>query len=539
MVASAAATAVIVFILVHLAGRLGGLRAVWQRPEATTTDLPALPKFPIRSMEPTVRMQFSQVLERLGEAPRDAAANGQLGMLYHAYGFFALAEPCYRRAAVLAPDEIRWRYYLGLVLAGRGDWEGAADELQRVGSVRPEHVPALLGRADADRRCNRLEAARAGYERVIELAPGTAQAHCGAGQVALRRGDPGAAVVHLRKAIQLAPEYGTAHYVLGQALRKLGRLDDAKAQLMLAERHRDDETSLEDPLAAQLQQLRTGAVESLHRGVELARRGRYDAAIELFQESVRIDPELAEAHAQLGAALLARGDVETAAPPLRTAIELEPNLADALYNLGLLEHRRGEFDRAVGHFRRAVDVRPDHFDAHLGLGTDLPHLGRHDEAVMHLRTALALRPSDPRPYKRLASALAQAGDCPGAVGVLRAGTQRLDRDASIADRLAWMLATCSRPSPRDAQEALRIAEDVCRRTGLAEPRALATKAAALAALGRFVEAVAVATDAVGLARTRGKVDLEQEFEIQLECYRAGRPYRTPAPPAGESPPPNH
>jgi tetratricopeptide (TPR) repeat protein len=539
MVASAAATAVIVFILVHLTGRLGGMRAEWQRPEVTATDLPALPKFPIRSMEPTVRMQFSQALERLGEAPLDAEANGTLGMLYHTYGFFALAEPCYRRAAAFEPDEIRWRFYLGLVLAGRGDWDGAAAELARVLSVQPEHVPALLRRADADRRRNRFGAARAGYERVIELAPGTAQAHCGAGQVALRRDDLDAAVDHLREAIQLAPDYGTAHYALGQALRKIGRLDEAKAQLMLAEQHRDDEPSLEDPLAAELQQLRTGAVESLHHGVELAGRGRYDAAIELFQESVRIDPKLAEAHAQLGAALLARGDLEMAAPTLRGAIELDPNLADALYNLGLLEHRRGDFDRAVGHFRRAVDVRSDHFDAHLGLGTDLPHLGRRDEAIMHLRTALGLRPDNPRPYKRLGSALAQAGDCPGAVSVLRAGTLRLARDASIADRLAWLLATCSRPSPHDAEEALRIAEEVCRRTRLAEPRALSTKAAALAALGRFDEAVASAAEAGQLARGQGKVDLEQEFAIQLECYRAGRLYRTPAQPAGESLPPIH
>jgi tetratricopeptide (TPR) repeat protein len=538
MVASAAATAAIVFILVHLTGRLGGMGAAWQRAAVTESDLPGLPMFPIRSMEPTVRMQFRQVLDRLGEVPLDPAVNGALGMLYHAYGFFALAEPCYRRALALEPDAIRWRFYLALVLAGRGDWDASAAQLDFVLGARPEHVPALLHRADADRRRNRLDTARAGYERVIELAPATAQAHCGAGQVALRRGDLNGAVAHLREAVRLAPDYGTAHYALGQALRKLGRLDEARAQLMLAEQHRDDEPPLDDPLVAELQGLRTGAVESLHRGVELAKRGRFDRAVELFQESARIDPKLAEAHAQLGAALLARGDLETAGPPLHRAIELEPNLADAHYNLGLLEHRRGDFDQAVGHFRRAADVRPDHFDAHLGLGTDLPHVGRHDEAVMHLRTALGLRPDNPRPYKRLGNALARAGDCPGAVTVLRAGTQRLARDASIADRLAWMLATCSRPSPHDAAAALRIADEVCRQTGLAEPQALATKAAALAALGRFDEAVAAAEQAADLARSHGKTRLEKEIEVHLKQYRAGRPYRVPVRPDNDTPPPN-
>jgi tetratricopeptide (TPR) repeat protein len=537
MLASAAATAVVVLMLVHLSSRLGGMRAVWQRPNAAAADLPDLPLFPIRTMEPAVEAQFHEVLERLGEAALDPAANGRLGMLYHAYGFFALAEPCYRRAVALEPDAVRWRYYLALVLAGRGDWDGSAAQLDHVLGAQPEHVPALLHRADVDRRRNRLEAARAAYERVLELAPEIAQAHCGAGQVALRRGDLAQAVTHLQEAVRIAPDYGTAHYALGQTLRKLGRLDEATAQLMLAELHRDDEPAVEDPLTAELERLRAGAVESLHRGIELARRGRLEPAIELFRESIRIDPELAETHAQLGAALLARGDLDAAAPPLHRAIELEPDLADALYNLGVLEHRRGDFNRAVGHFRRAVDVRPDHFEAHLGLGTDLPGLGRHDEAIVHLRTAQGLRPDNPRPYKRLAAALAGEGDCTRAASVLRVGVQRLPRDASIADRLAWVLATCAAPSPPDAAEALRIADDVCRRTGGAEPRALATRAAAHAALGRFEEAISGAEQAAELARAQGKTRLEQEIGVHLEHYRAGRPYRTPSAPTSGSPPP--
>jgi tetratricopeptide (TPR) repeat protein len=481
-------------------------------------------------MEPTVRQQFDEVLERLGAEPTDGHANGSLGMLYHAYGFFALAEPCYRRAAALDPGELRWWFFLGRARAGRGDWAGAAAAFDRVLEAQPRDVPALLYRADADRRRNRLDAARAGFGRVIELAPTTAQAHCGAGQVELRRGEIDAAMAHVREAIRLAPNYGTAHYVLGQALRKTEAFDEAKVQLALAEQHRDDEPPIDDPFTAELEALRTGAVDSLHRGIELARRGRYDEAIELFGESMRIDPTLAEAHAQLGAALVARGDLEAARNPLERAIELEPNLADAIYNLGLLEHRQGDLDRAVELFREAVGVRPDHFEAHLGQGTDLPQLNRAEEAITHLRIALSLRPDDPRPYKRLGGALAETGDCPGAVSVLRAGALRLAQDASIADRLAWTLVTCVAPSPHDAAEALRIADDVCRRTRRAEPRALATMAAALAAAGRFDEAIATAVDAAALAVDRGKSDLATEIEAQLQHYRAGEAYlpsRTP------------
>jgi tetratricopeptide (TPR) repeat protein len=524
IVASAVASAVIIFMLIQLSGRLGGIGAAWTDTHPAPRDLPELPRFPLRSMEPTVRAQFDEVLEQLGAEPTDGHANGALGMLYHAYGFFALAEPCYRRAAALDPDELRWWFYLGQARAGRGDWDGAAAAFDHVLEVRPRDVAALLYRADADRRRNRLDAARVGFGRVIELAPTTAQAHCGAGQVALRRGDLDAAVAHVQQAIRLAPDYGTAHYVLGQALRKTEAFDEAKVQLALAEQYLDDEPPIDDPLSAELEALRTGAVDSLHRGIELARRGRFQTAIDLFRESLRIDPQLAETHAQLGAALMARGDLRAARDPLRRAIELEPNLADAIYNLGLLEHRQGTFDRAVDFFREAATVRPDHFDAHLGLGTDLPHLDRQDEAATHLRIALNLRPDDPRPYKRLGEVLASAGDCSGAVDVLRAGMLRLSQDASIVDRLAWVLVTCAPPSPGVAAEALRLADAVCWWTRRSEPRALATKAAALAALERFDEAIATAVDAAGLADDRGMMDLAVEIRAQLQHYRAGEPY---------------
>jgi tetratricopeptide (TPR) repeat protein len=482
--------------------------------------LPDLPAFPVESMEPTVRRQFDAARDRLGEDPLDAEANGALGMLYHAYGFYALAEPCYRRAARLAEGDSRWRYYLGRVLVQRGDWNGAAAQLDRVLTHRPDHVAALLARADADRRRNRLDEALAGFRRAIELSPALPRAHCGAGTVAFRRGDLEAALGELQEAVRLAPEYGTAHYVLGQALRKLGRLDEARAQLALAEAYRDREPPVDDPLMQAVDALRTGAVDALHRGVDLSRQGRYEPAIELLRESIRIDPALAEAHAQLGAALLAVGDLDAARPFLERAIELEPHLADAHYNLGLLEHRLGAFDRAVEQFEVAADLRPDHYDAHLGLGTDLPHLGRDREAVVHLRTAVALRPYEPRPYKRLGRALAAAGDCDGAVTMLRTGTHRLPRDASVADRLAWTLATCPGATRQDAAEALRIADAVCAQTASREPRALATRAAALAVLGRREEAIEAATQAAALARRQGKADLVVEIEAQLQRYRA-------------------
>ncbi len=492
-------------------------------------EMPPLPSFPYESMEPAVRVQFTVAAERAQGEPDDADAGGELGNLFLAYGLHGLAAPCYQRAAVLAPEAWWWRYRFAVALFEGGEWERAMVEFDRVLVQRPDQVAALLHRAETSRRLNLAEQALAGYRRAIEIAPRHARAWGGVGQVELRQGNLDAAASSLAEALRLSPRYGPARYALGRVLRSQGRLDDARAELQLAERQREIEPSLDPDLDRELASLRTGAIDALHRGIELARAGELDQAIALFVESVRIDPGLAETHSQLGAARLAAGDDAGALPHLERAVEIDPQFADARYNLGLLAHRGGRFEEAVTQFELAVAIRPDHYDAHLGLGTDLPRLGRGVEAIEHLRRAITLRPDQARPCKRLGAALSAAAMFDDAVAVLRAGVQRLPGDASIAERLAWLLATCPDATIRDPEAALQLAEAVCRRTADREPQALATLAAALGSVGRYAEAVEVATRAADLARSGDRAVLAAEIALQLEAYRAGRAWIEPSP----------
>lgn len=487
--------------------------------------LPALPEFPVQSMEPAVSVQFQAVLDRLDRTPLDAGANGALGMLYHAYGFHALAQPCYRRAAALDPADRRWPFYLGVVLLHRGRLVESAGSFDVVLGADPDDHAALLHRAEARLGLNDLAGAAADFRRAIELRPGSARAWCGAGRAAFRGKDFDAAVADLRRATALAPDYGSARYVLGQALREQDRLEEARRELELARQQLDDEPGIEDARLEALVALRTGAIDALHRGIELLKEGRTREAIERLGRAVRLDPRLAEAHSQLGAALLAAGLTEPAEAELARAVELDPDFADAHYNLGLAAHRRGRFDEAVQRFARAVAIRQGHFDAHLALGTDLPGLGRGNEAVAHLRKARSLRPDDARPYKRLAAVLGDLGRYEEAIAILRAGAARLGGDAALRDRLAWFLATCPDDAFRDPGEALPIAEAVCRQTGGTVAQPLDTRAAALAALGQFEQALADAELARQLAETAGDADLAGRISARLAGYRDGRPYR--------------
>ena len=63
--------------------------------------------------------------------------------------------------------------------------------------------------------------------------------------------------------------------------------------------------------------------------------------IPLFREALRLNPDLAEAHADLGVALFLQGQVDEAIAHFRTALRVKPDAADVHSNLGAVLNSQG------------------------------------------------------------------------------------------------------------------------------------------------------------------------------------------------------
>ena len=74
-------------------------------------------------------------------------------------------------------------------------------------------------------------------------------------------------------------------------------------------------------------------------------RGSLTEAIAAFREAIRLKPDLASAHYNLGNALRVQGKLDEAIAAYREAIRLKPDLAEAHYNLGLALYLPGEARR--------------------------------------------------------------------------------------------------------------------------------------------------------------------------------------------------
>ncbi|MEO0423990.1 MAG: winged helix-turn-helix domain-containing protein [Pseudomonadota bacterium] len=141
-------------------------------------------------------------------------------------------------------------------------------------------------------------------------------------------------------------------------------------------------TSLRTVLSPEEQQQLTetptrhmAALEAYFRGrvsYGLATCEGFSAAIEHFRQAIELDPDFAQAHAQLAMALLERVhfgglDVEAqnqvAEPVIRRALRLNPQLSEAYEALGFLERHRGAFDASEVAYERAIQLNPNNTSA--------------------------------------------------------------------------------------------------------------------------------------------------------------------------------
>jgi lipopolysaccharide biosynthesis regulator YciM len=89
------------------------------------------------------------------------------------------------------------------------------------------------------------------------------------------------------------------------------------------------------------------------------------------------------------------------------------------------------------------------------------------------------------------------------------------------------LATAPKAEWRNAEEAERLALQVCQATQYRMAEPMDTLAAALAAKGDFVQAVSILERALPMAETELPASVLAEVKKRLALYRSGRPYTAP------------
>jgi tetratricopeptide (TPR) repeat protein len=138
----------------------------------------------------------------------------------------------YKKAVELAPEQPGVHYLLGNAYWFLANWDAAAKEFQAELANDPSNCNAQwkIGNTLLQQHLE-PEAALSSVDKALAACPNLVQAKVDRARALMRLDRNEEAVKDLQAAEKISPEESSVHFLLGQALRSLGRKQEAKAEM--------------------------------------------------------------------------------------------------------------------------------------------------------------------------------------------------------------------------------------------------------------------------------------------------------------------
>jgi tetratricopeptide (TPR) repeat protein len=337
----------------------------------------------------------------------------------HRQGRFDEAEKGYRARLAEQPDDVEALHLLGMLRYQLGDTPEGSTLLQRAHALAPEDAGIELTLASMSFREGDHEAARRGFHAALALDPNLAGAHAGLGQLALMRGEQAVAEQHFRTALRNGEE--------PHALAGLGGLLLERGDLDAALRHLGRAADLA-PNDAMIQFM---------LGQAFARRDTPAFAEQAFRNALRIKPDLHQVRPWLGSVLLKAGRRGEADAQYHELLGVPGFEVAAQVGLADVARAEGRYEDAVASYRAALAIDPALPMPARALAWSLARLGRVDEAIEAYDACLAMAPDDDVRAAR-ADLLSLSGRLPDAAAVWKEMLERNPADLLARNRLALL-----------------------------------------------------------------------------------------------------
>jgi len=364
----------------------------------------------------------------------DAVAN--LGRIYLALDEHRAALDCFAAASALDPDRTDWRYLVGVEAQALGLDDLAIRTLEQSALDDPDYATtfARLGRLYLER--GDLDAAERSFDRCRLANPNQSLGYVGLGRVALARKAYEKAAAALLKAVQVTGNDFRAYRFLSQALAGVGREEEARQAIAMAERlpqyagwlvfddrlqaaHEFANTQryLENKMrlaqsAGDDQQLVALCTELLRRrpsdyrawGVRasaLIRLRRLPEASESIDRALALEPESVSMICIRAQIEMLERHLDEALVLLDHALAIDPEYASAYDIRGRVLYLADRYDEAVTAMQRAIELDPTAVRMRLALAVMHEQQGRPEDAKRELRALLEIAPNHKQARERL------------------------------------------------------------------------------------------------------------------------------------------
>jgi len=386
------------------------------------------------------------------------------------------------------------------------------------------------------------------WSATLEVDPHSWVAHRNLADALMEEDQAERAALHYRRSLAVEQRNPSLHANASIAFARIGDLDQADyhAQQALEINPAGPNNLLNAAYVKRKMKQWGAAIEIYRRGAQwhaddvrfhaelgqaLAHEGDHAAALESYRRALALAPDSVSLWIQAGASLLELGRFAEAEQMARRALEIKPGSQPAGKLRARIEARASlaAANQRVEVFRQALAASPDDPTARLSLADALAEARHWEEAAEQYSEVLFVQPSNIEVRTGLARALIASRQEAQAVRLLREGLDAGYKSTRLILLLARQLATSTDPEVRDGPEAVRLVEEFLQAPGQPSVQALGVLAAAYAEVGRFDDAVRTCQRAIETARQAGAEGMVQRQEERLELYRAGQPFRQPAP----------
>ncbi|MGB3514022.1 MAG: tetratricopeptide repeat protein, partial [Microcoleaceae cyanobacterium] len=297
-------------------------------------------------------------------------------------------------------------YYLTL-----GNFDKAYATCLEALELVPDFAPASNTIGQIMEKIDALDSAIDWYKKALEKQPTLAEAHANLGDVYIKQKQWDKAIASYQTATKLQPNFANAYRVLAQIWHQINKpelaasswykaltikpewatdLEYLKLAKTLSKYERKKEAIACYKQALQLNPNLSQAHHNL--GEIYSGEENWQKAILNYQQAIKLNPKFSWSHHSLGKAFANTQQWQQAISSYQQALQLNPQVAVTYHCLGDALVKQKQLDAAITSYQKAIEIQPETWVVHHKLANIFQEKEQLDSAILAYHQAIQLNP---------------------------------------------------------------------------------------------------------------------------------------------------
>ena len=150
-------------------------------------------------------------------------------------------------------------------------------------------------------------------------------------------------------------------------------------------------------------------------GFAQEKRGEASEAITHYKQALRINPKFLNTHMNLGIILMGIGSLEESEGCFKKVLTIDPSSADAKINLGNIYLKRGDVELAIDNYTQALELNPNNINAHYNMGIAEQKKNNFQDSIKWYKKTIELNPTYLGAYTNMGIIFTEMNDSSSAI----------------------------------------------------------------------------------------------------------------------------